>query len=64
MLFIGTARGIENRLVPAAGFSLRLIEVGALNRVSLATRLENFLRLATEPCGLPAECFPSFSPMW
>jgi UDP-N-acetylglucosamine--N-acetylmuramyl-(pentapeptide) pyrophosphoryl-undecaprenol N-acetylglucosamine transferase len=45
VLFIGTARGIENRLVPAAGFSLRLIEVGALNRVSLATRLKTFLGL-------------------
>jgi len=40
ILFIGTARGIENRLVPAAGFPLQLIEVGALNRVSLATRLK------------------------
>ena len=39
-LFIGTARGIENRLVPAAGFELRLIEVGALKNVSLATRLK------------------------
>src|ERR1700683_4990973 len=45
LLFIGTARGIENRLVPAAGFSLRLIEVGALNRVSLATRLKTVLGL-------------------
>ncbi len=45
ILFIGTARGIENRLVPAAGYSLHLIEVGALNRVSLATRLKTFARL-------------------
>ena len=37
-LFIGTARGIENRLVPAAGFQLRLVQVGALKNVSLATR--------------------------
>ena len=29
VLFIGTARGIENRLVPAAGFSLQLVRVGA-----------------------------------
>jgi UDP-N-acetylglucosamine--N-acetylmuramyl-(pentapeptide) pyrophosphoryl-undecaprenol N-acetylglucosamine transferase len=42
VLFIGTARGIENRLVPAAGFSLRLVQVGALNRVSLKTRLHTF----------------------
>ena len=45
LLFIGTARGLENKLVPAAGFPLRLIEVGALNRVSLATRLKTFARL-------------------
>ena len=38
-LFIGTARGLENRLVPQAGFPLKLVKVGALNRVSLATRL-------------------------
>jgi UDP-N-acetylglucosamine--N-acetylmuramyl-(pentapeptide) pyrophosphoryl-undecaprenol N-acetylglucosamine transferase len=42
VLFIGTARGIENRLVPAAGFCLRLVQVGALNRVSLKTRLKTF----------------------
>src|SRR5438552_3313699 len=40
VLFIGTARGIENRLVPAAGFPLQLVEVGALKNVSLATRLK------------------------
>jgi UDP-N-acetylglucosamine--N-acetylmuramyl-(pentapeptide) pyrophosphoryl-undecaprenol N-acetylglucosamine transferase len=45
ILFIGTARGIENRLVPAAGFPLKLIEVGALNRVSLATRLKTVFGL-------------------
>lgn len=38
--FIGTARGIENRLVPAAGFALRLVQVGALKNVSLATRIK------------------------
>jgi UDP-N-acetylglucosamine--N-acetylmuramyl-(pentapeptide) pyrophosphoryl-undecaprenol N-acetylglucosamine transferase len=42
VLFIGTARGIENRLVPAAGFPLRLVQVGGLNRVSLKTRLKTF----------------------
>ena len=40
ILFIGTARGIENRLVPQAGFPLKLVKVGALNNVSLATRLK------------------------
>lgn len=38
ILFIGTARGIENRLVPAAGYPLQLVRVGALKNVSLLTR--------------------------
>ncbi len=45
VLFVGTPRGIEARLVPADGFELRLIEVGALNRVDFATRLKTFLEL-------------------
>jgi len=38
VLFIGTARGIENRLVPAAGYPLQLVRVGALKNVNLLTR--------------------------
>jgi UDP-N-acetylglucosamine--N-acetylmuramyl-(pentapeptide) pyrophosphoryl-undecaprenol N-acetylglucosamine transferase len=38
VLFIGTARGIENRLVPAAGYPLQLVRVGGLKNVSLMTR--------------------------
>jgi UDP-N-acetylglucosamine--N-acetylmuramyl-(pentapeptide) pyrophosphoryl-undecaprenol N-acetylglucosamine transferase len=45
VLFIGTARGIETRLVPAAGFQLELITVGALNRVDLATRIKTLFDL-------------------
>ena len=45
LLFIGTPRGMENRLVPAAGFNVRLVRVGALNRVSLATRLRTLVDL-------------------
>ncbi len=45
VLFVGTQRGIETRLVPAAGFQLHLIQVGALNRVDLATRLKTLLDL-------------------
>jgi UDP-N-acetylglucosamine--N-acetylmuramyl-(pentapeptide) pyrophosphoryl-undecaprenol N-acetylglucosamine transferase len=40
ILFVGTGRGLENRLVPAAGFPLKLVKVGALNRVSLTTRIK------------------------
>ena len=37
--FVGTARGLETRLVPEAGFPLELIRVGQLKNVSLVTRL-------------------------
>jgi UDP-N-acetylglucosamine--N-acetylmuramyl-(pentapeptide) pyrophosphoryl-undecaprenol N-acetylglucosamine transferase len=43
VLFVGTPRGMESRLVPAAGFQLRLIDVGPLKNVSLATRLRTLL---------------------
>ncbi len=39
VLFVGTARGMETRLVPEAGFGLRLVDVGPLKNVSLVTRL-------------------------
>ena len=45
VLFVGTARGIENRLVPAAGFPLKLVEVGALKNVNLATRVRTLIDL-------------------
>jgi len=45
VLFVGTPRGIENRLVPRAGFGLMLIKVGALKNVSLLTRLRTLLDL-------------------
>jgi UDP-N-acetylglucosamine--N-acetylmuramyl-(pentapeptide) pyrophosphoryl-undecaprenol N-acetylglucosamine transferase len=45
ILFVGTARGMETRLVPEAGFNLRLIDVGPLKNVSLMTRLRTLLFL-------------------
>jgi len=45
VLFIGTPRGMENRLVPRAGFELKVVKVGALNRVSLATRVRTLVDL-------------------
>ena len=45
VLFIGTARGIETRLVPQAGYTLKLVEVGALKNVSLATRITTLIDL-------------------
>jgi UDP-N-acetylglucosamine--N-acetylmuramyl-(pentapeptide) pyrophosphoryl-undecaprenol N-acetylglucosamine transferase len=45
VLFVGTARGMESRLVPAAGFKLHLVEVGQLKNVSLVTRLRTLTDL-------------------
>jgi UDP-N-acetylglucosamine--N-acetylmuramyl-(pentapeptide) pyrophosphoryl-undecaprenol N-acetylglucosamine transferase len=45
VLFVGTPRGMENRLVPAAGFRLDLIRIGQLKNVSLATRLRTLMLL-------------------
>ena len=43
--FVGTARGLETRLVPEAGFPLELIHVGQLKNVSVATRLRTIVDL-------------------
>jgi UDP-N-acetylglucosamine--N-acetylmuramyl-(pentapeptide) pyrophosphoryl-undecaprenol N-acetylglucosamine transferase len=45
VLFVGTARGLESRLVPEAGFDLRLVDVGQLKNVSLLTRLRTLMNL-------------------
>ena len=37
VLFIGTARGIENRLVPAAGYPLQLVRVLSLIHIFIAS---------------------------
>ncbi len=47
--FVGTARGLEARLVPEAGFGLELIEVGQLKNVSLRTRART---MADLPLGI------------
>ena len=45
ILFVGTNRGMEIRLVPEAGFALRTIEVGPLKNVSITTRLRTLFDL-------------------
>lgn len=45
VLFVGTARGLESRLVPQAGYRLELIRAGQLNQVSVATRLKTLVDL-------------------
>jgi len=47
--FVGTARGLETRLVPEAGFALELIKVGQLKNVSVMTRVRT---LADLPLGV------------
>jgi UDP-N-acetylglucosamine--N-acetylmuramyl-(pentapeptide) pyrophosphoryl-undecaprenol N-acetylglucosamine transferase len=42
---VGTARGLETRLVPEAGFRLDLVRSGQLKNVSLATRLRTAIDL-------------------
>ncbi len=50
--FVGTAHGLETRLVPEAGFPLDLVRSGQLKNVSLATRLRTAIDL---PLGV-VEC--------
>ena len=45
ILFVGTPRGMETRLVPDAGFRLRLIDVGPLKNVSPLVRLRTAFAL-------------------
>ncbi len=45
IMFLGTPRGLELRLVPQAGFPLTLIKVGQLNNVSLLTRMRTLVDL-------------------
>jgi UDP-N-acetylglucosamine--N-acetylmuramyl-(pentapeptide) pyrophosphoryl-undecaprenol N-acetylglucosamine transferase len=43
--FVGTSRGLEARVVPAAGYSLELLEVTGLKRVGLSAFLRGLGRL-------------------
>jgi UDP-N-acetylglucosamine--N-acetylmuramyl-(pentapeptide) pyrophosphoryl-undecaprenol N-acetylglucosamine transferase len=48
VLFVGTERGVEARLVPAAGFRLEKIQVGGLKNLGISTRFTSAWRLAVE----------------
>ena len=43
--FVGTDHGLEGKLVPAAGFELRSIEIGGLNRVGMRQTFATLGRL-------------------
>lgn len=45
ILFVGARGGIEERLVPRAGYKLELLDLGSLNRVSLARKIKTFVQL-------------------
>jgi len=45
VLFVGTARGLETKLVPAAGFPLELLDVSGLNRVGASKMVKGLVRL-------------------
>ena len=47
ILFVGTARGLESKIVPRAGFDLELIKVGALKGVSIFERTKSVGGLPT-----------------
>jgi len=43
--FVGTARGMESRLVPQEGFELHMIDIGGLNRVGMVQKISTASRL-------------------
>jgi UDP-N-acetylglucosamine--N-acetylmuramyl-(pentapeptide) pyrophosphoryl-undecaprenol N-acetylglucosamine transferase len=45
ILFVGTARGLETKIVPREGFDLELISVGALKGVSIFERIKSLAGL-------------------
>jgi len=45
VFFVGTDRGMEAKLVPAAGFALEKIDIGGLNRVGFRQRLVTLAKL-------------------
>jgi UDP-N-acetylglucosamine--N-acetylmuramyl-(pentapeptide) pyrophosphoryl-undecaprenol N-acetylglucosamine transferase len=51
VLFVGTERGVESRLVPAAGFRLETMRVGGIKNLGIATRVVSVWRLVAETLG-------------
>lgn len=45
VLFVGTAKGLETKIVPREGFELKLIEVAALKRVGVVKAIKSLLLL-------------------
>src|SRR5580658_1988689 len=51
VLFVGTERGVENRMIPAAGFRLEKIRVGGIKNLGVLTRAGSLWRLVKETTG-------------
>ena len=45
ILFVGTPRGLESKIVPREGFKLEMIQVGALKNVSVVQRSKTIVQL-------------------
>ena len=45
ILFVGTAKGLETKIIPREGFNLELIEVAALKRVGFVNRVKSLMKL-------------------
>ncbi len=45
ILFVGTPRGLESKIVPKQGFELALLQVGALKGVSMGQRIKSLFGL-------------------
>jgi len=51
VFFVGTARGMEAKLVPAEGFALKMIEIGGLNRVGARQKIATLAQLPITTLG-------------
>jgi UDP-N-acetylglucosamine--N-acetylmuramyl-(pentapeptide) pyrophosphoryl-undecaprenol N-acetylglucosamine transferase len=60
-LFVGTERGAEARLVPAAGFRLEKIRVGGIKNLGVMTKLTSLWRLVAETAA-QWRCFGKWKP--
>src|SRR5450755_248468 len=61
VMFVGTKRGLESRLVPEKGFPLETLEIGGLNRVGLMTMIKTLASLPLA-CLAAAQIIGRFRP--
>jgi len=59
--FVGTERGVEARLVPAAGFPLAMIRVSGIKNLGVLTKLASLWRLVAETAA-QWRCFGQWKP--